>query len=89
LSSGGAGEPLVLTKLSTETMGLLVDWLYARLKESITWEQRLALFHANHMYQICELQLECEYILTSSVSSETLPVLADIAESMIALQFSR
>lgn len=55
--------------MSPDTMDFLIDWLYSDFKESLTFEQRQALFAVSHKYDILELQLECD----------TYTVLADMA----------
>lgn len=62
-------------------MDLLIDWLYGTFKHSIAYEQRLALFHASHRFHICELQSKCERALKSSISSQTYPLLTDLARN--------
>ena len=61
-------------------MDLLIDWLYTDFKESLTLEQRQALFELSHKYNITELRQECERVLSSSVSFDTYAILAGIAE---------
>ena len=60
-------------------MDLLVDWLYGHFKESLTFDQRMALFAVSHRFDILELQKECERVLSSSVTSNTHAQLAHVA----------
>ena len=71
----------MLTDVDVEGMDLLIDWVYGNFKLSIAYEQRLSLFHASHKFHICELQSECERALKSSISSQTYPLLADLARN--------
>ena len=65
--------------MSPDIMELLVDWLYSSFKESLTFEQRQALFAVSHKFDILELQQECERVLSSSVTIDSYAELADMA----------
>ena len=47
---GAAGQPLIVAGVTSESMDLLVDWLYGHFKESLTFDQRIALFAVSHRY---------------------------------------
>lgn len=76
---GAAGQPLIVAGVTSESMDLLVDWLYGHFKESLTFDQRIALCAVSHSFNILELQKECERVLSSSVTSKTYAHLALIA----------
>lgn len=52
-------------------MDLLIDWAYSHQLEGISMEQCIALLEASHMYDVAELQGQCERVLSSCVTFDT------------------
>ena len=60
-------------------MDMIVDWLYADFRETVTFAQRVDLYRASHKFNIPELEAECVRVLASAVSVETFPVVMRLA----------
>jgi hypothetical protein len=60
-------------------MQLLLEWIYGKVKASLTLSQAASLFQLAHKFDILELQLQCEQTLKASVAMETYHQLQDLA----------
>ena len=69
---------MVFIDMSGDTMGLLIDWLYADFKDDLSWQQYADLLQVAHKYDIAELQLQCETALGVLISCENWCHLMDL-----------
>ena len=77
---------LVFEDITADAMGLLLNWLYAGFKASLTLSQAISLFKLSHRFDIAKLQHQCEQTLKASVGLEELPQLEDLADSFHCVQ---
>ncbi|KAL0029593.1 hypothetical protein WJX79_006825 [Trebouxia sp. C0005] len=77
----GNTTELVFEDITADAMGLLLNWLYARFKASLTLSQAVTLFKLSHRFDIVKLQHQCEQTLKASVAMEAMPQLEDLADS--------
>ncbi|DBA93299.1 TPA: hypothetical protein ACH3X2_003581 [Trebouxia sp. C0005] len=82
----GNATELVFEDITADGMGLLLNWLYARFKASLTLSQAETLFKLSHRFDIVKLQHQCEQTLKASVGMEALPQLEDLADSFHCME---
>ncbi|KAL0053150.1 hypothetical protein WJX82_001613 [Trebouxia sp. C0006] len=75
---GGRTE-LPFGDVAADAMQLLLEWIYGKVKASLTLSQAASLFQLAHKFDILELQLQCEQTLKASVAMETYHQLQDLA----------
>ncbi len=86
LADAGNASELVFEDITADAMGLLLNWLYAGFKASLTLSQAVSLFKLSHRFDIVKLQHQCEQTLKASVGMEALPQLEDLADSFHCME---
>ncbi|DBB12545.1 hypothetical protein WJX82_010005 [Trebouxia sp. C0006] len=75
--------------ITADTMSLLLNWLYAGVKASLTLSQAVSLFKLSHHFDTGKLQHQCEQTLNASVGLEALPQLEDLTDSFHCVQLKK
>ena len=65
--------------LTPELLDIVIDYAYGGVTQSITYDDCLALLAFSHKFHIPKLHQECERVLSSLVSSTTLPLLTHVS----------
>ncbi len=79
VDAAGGNRELLLTDMTSDTVELLLDWIYDSLEGCLNFTQAVDMCKAGHKLDIAVLWQHCERILKAYVSHETCLQVANVA----------